>query len=54
MDRNDLDRDLVRVHFLVQIDFEKIVGAVAVVVAVDVHQELDESRILKKIFIFIR
>ena len=47
VDRNDLDRDQVRVHFLVRIDFEKIVDVVVIVVAVDVHQELDESRTLK-------
>ena len=53
-DRNDLDLDLVRVHFLVQIDFEKIVDVVAIVVAVDDHQELDESRTLKNLLILIR
>ena len=55
MDRNDSDLDLVRVHFLDQIDFEKIVDVVAIVVAVDDHRELDESRnLIKMSLILIR
>ena len=54
MDRNDSDLDLVQVHFLDRIDFEKIVDVVAIVAAVDVHQELDESRTLKNLLILIR
>ena len=50
--QNDLVLDLVRVHFQVQIDFEKIVDAVAIVVAVDVRLELDESRTLQKFYQF--
>ena len=50
--QNDLVLDLVRVHFLDQIDFEKIVDAVAIVVAVDVRLELDESRTLQKFYQF--
>ena len=50
--QNDLDLDPVRVHFQVQIDFEKIVDAVAIVVAVDVRLELDESRTLQKFYQF--
>ena len=43
VDLNDLDR----VHFQVQIDFGKIVDAVAIVVAVYDHQGLGEFRILE-------